>query len=251
MSAFFYHLAIAVLAVTLAIPATAAAQAPATVAQKMRPAVIRYVHKVEDAPGEMSVSRRSGFQEALGGALARQLKRPITFLPLPRKRMTSALESNEADIVCGYLPAWFPGKFDWSRSFIPISEVLIASLRVPAPTSLEDIRGKTVGTVLGFHYPVVERSLGADFKRDDAPSLELSLRKWQGGRFDYFLSTGVTVDRQFASGELDMGFNQLVISAQKTGCAISRKGTLKVADVNAAIDAIDKSGELTRLLRLR
>lgn len=242
-SALLYALSPILAATLLAVPMAALAQA--------KPVTIRYVHKVEDAPGEMSVSRRSGFQEALGNALAQQLKRPITFFPLPRKRMTGALESNEADIVCGYLPAWFNGNFDWSRPFIPISEVLIASRRVPAPTSLEDIRGKTVGTVLGFQYPLVERTLGADFKRDDAPSLELSLRKWQGGRFDYFLATGVTVDRQFASGELDAGFNQLVISAQKTGCAISRKGTLKVADVNAAIDAIDKSGELTRLLRLR
>ena len=64
-------------------------------------------------------------------------------------------------------------------------------------------------------------------------------------------ATGVTVERQFASGELNAGFSQLVISEEKTGCAIARKGTLRVADVNAAIDAIEKSGELTRLLRLR
>jgi ABC-type amino acid transport substrate-binding protein len=233
----------------------AALASPATAPQGKQPAttaaLIRYVHKVEDAPGKAPVSHRSDFQKALGQALARQLKRPVTFMPLPRKRMMGALEAAEGDIVCGYSPAWFNGAVDWTRPFIPTSEVLIASRRVPAPASLEDVRGKIVGTVLGFNYPQVQRRLGAGFVRDDAPSLELTLRKWQGGRFDYFLATGVTVERQFASGELAAGFNQLVISEEKTGCAIARQGTLRVAEVNAAIDAIEKSGELARLLLLR
>jgi len=234
-------------ATLLAIPLLAAALA----AQAAPPATIRYVHKVEDAPGKTPASRRSGFQQAMAAAFGRQLKRPVKLMPLPRKRMMGALESAEGDIVCGYSPAWFKGDVDWTRPFIPTSEVLIASRRVPAPAALEDIRGKTVGTVLGFNYPEVQRRLGAGFVRDDAPSLELTLRKWQGGRFDYFLATGVTVERQFASGELAAGFNQLVISEEKTGCAIARRGTLSVAEVNAAIDAIEKSGELARLLLLR
>lgn len=215
------------------------------------PAAIRYVHKVEDAPGKTPASRRSGFQQAMAAAFGRQLQRPVKLMPLPRKRMMGVLESAGGDIVCGYSPAWFKGDVDWTRPFIPTSEVLIASHRVARPATLEDVRGKTIGTVLGFNYPEVQRRLGAGFVRDDAPSLELTLRKWQGGRFDYFLATGVTVERQFASGELAAGFSQLVISEEKTGCAIARQGTLRVAEVNAAIDAIEKSGELARLLRLR
>jgi len=235
-------LALAASLTLLAAPLTVLAAPPAT---------IRYVHKVEDAPGKTPASRRSGFQQAMAAAFGRQLQRPVKLMPLPRKRMMGVLESAEGDIVCGYSPAWFKGDVDWTRPFIPTSEVLIASRRVPAPTTLEDVRGKTVGTVLGFNYPEVQRRLGAGFVRDDAPSLELTLRKWQGGRFDYFLATGVTVERQFASGELAAGFSQLVISEEKTGCAIARQGTLRVAEVNAAIDAIEKSGELARLLRLR
>ncbi|KQQ47782.1 hypothetical protein ASF61_02465 [Duganella sp. Leaf126] len=241
----------AALAVPAEKPVAASANNSAITPAPGVPAAIRYIRKVEDAPGETVVSRRSGFQEALGAALGRQLARPVRLMPLPRKRMMAALEAGEGDIVCGYSPAWFQGKVDWTRPFIPTSEVLIASRRVPAPTSLDDIRGKTVGTVLGFNYPLVQNRLGDGFVRDDAPSLELTLRKWQAGRFDYFLATGVTVERQFASGELDAGFSQLVISEEKTGCAVARKGSLRADQVNAAIDAIEKSGELARLLRLR
>lgn len=249
MTVFIRILAVTLLATSLA-AATVQASPTASVPGNT-PVTIRYVHKVEDAPGKTPSSRRSGFQQAMAAAFGRQLNRPVKLMPLPRKRMMGALEAAEGDIVCGYSPAWFNGAVDWTRPFIPTSEVLIASRRVPAPASLEDVRGKIVGTVLGFNYPQVQRRLGAGFVRDDAPSLELTLRKWQGGRFDYFLATGVTVERQFASGELAAGFNQLVISEEKTGCAIARQGTLRVAEVNAAIDAIEKSGELARLLLLR
>ena len=211
---------------------------------------LRFVRKIEDAPGQ-SGPRKAGFQEGLGNALAKQLRMKVRFIGLPRKRMMSALESGEGDIVCGYLPAWFQGDVAWSRTFIPTSEVLIASKRVPAPTSIESVRGKTVGTVLGFHYPDIEQALGADFVRDDAPSLNLTVRKWQAGRFDYFLTTGQSIDKQFPHGELAAGYNLLVVSEVKSGCAVSRKGNVTVAEISAALDALEKNGEMARLLRLR
>jgi len=211
---------------------------------------LRFVQKIEDAPAQ-SGPRKGGFQEALGNALGKQLGMKVQFLGLPRKRMTSALESGDGDIVCGYLPAWFKGDFNWSRTFIPTSEVLIASKRVPAPASIEAVRGKTVGTVLGFHYPDIEQKLGADFVRDDAPSLNLTVRKWQAGRFDYFLTTGQSIEKQFPHGELAAGYNLLVVSEVKSGCAVSRKGHVTVEQVSAALDALEKNGEMTRLLRLR
>lgn len=211
---------------------------------------LRFVRKIEDAPGQ-SGPHKAGFQEGLGNALAKQLRMKVRFIGLPRKRMMSALESGEGDIVCGYLPAWFQGDVAWSRTFIPTSEVLIASKRVPAPTSIESVRGKTVGTVLGFHYPDIEQALGPDFVRDDAPSLNLTVRKWQAGRFDYFLTTGQSIDKQFPHGELAAGYNLLVVSEVKSGCAVSRKGNVTVAEISAALDALEKNGEMARLLRLR
>ena len=244
----------------LAVPALIPALIPLLAAQPLTAmaagpdadnATLRFVRKIEDAPGQSSPVRKSGFQEALGAALATQLRMKVVFIGLPRKRMMSALESGDGDIVCGYLPAWFPGDVAWSRTFIPTSEVLVASKRVPAPTSLEALRGKKVGTVLGFQYPDIENKLGADFLRDDAPSLNLTVRKWQAGRFDYFVTTGQSIEKQFPNGELDAGYNLLLVSEVKSGCAVSRKGNVNVAQVSAALEALEKSGEMARLLRLR
>lgn len=232
------------LTLSLATTATATAAEPDS-------KTLRFVQKIEDAPGHSSPVRPSGFQDGLGKALAKQLRMKVIFIGLPRKRMMSALESGEGDIVCGYLPAWFPGDAAWSRTFIPTSEVLIASKRVPAPTSVEALRGKLVGTVLGFQYPDIEQKLGVDFLRDDAPSLNLTVRKWQAGRFDYFVTTGQSIDKQFPNGELSAGYNLLVVSEVKSGCAVSHRGHVSVAKINAALDALEKSGEMRRLLRLR
>lgn len=212
---------------------------------------LRFIQKVEDAPGQTVAVRKGGFQDSLGQALAKQLKMTPRFIGLPRKRMMGALEAGDGDIVCGYLPAWFQGEVNWTRPFIPTSEVLVASRRVPKPASLEDVRGKTVGTVLGFHYPDITQQLGAGFVRDDAPSIELTVRKWQAGRFDYFVTTGQSIAKQFPKGELASGYTLLVISAENSGCAVSRKGNVTVAEINSALDAMEKNGELARVLRLR
>jgi polar amino acid transport system substrate-binding protein len=241
--------AIALLAVqSLTATGTALAAKPDTNADA---STLRFVRKIEDAPGHSSPERKFGFQEGLGNALAKQLRMKVRFIGLPRKRMMSALKAGDGDIVCGYLPAWFPGDVAWSRTFIPTSEVLIASKRVPAPTSVEALRGRPVGTVLGFQYPDIEQKLGADFLRDDAPSLNLTVRKWQAGRFDYFLTTGQSIDKQFPNGELAAGYNLLVVSEVKSGCAVSHKGHVSVGQVSAALDALEKNGEMARLLRLR
>jgi ABC-type amino acid transport substrate-binding protein len=225
-----------------------AALAPAAHAADAAKAELRYVQKSEERP---SPAKRepSRFQEALGAALARQMGRPVRFLSLPRKRMVGALESGDGDILCGYVPGWVQGDVYWSRPFIPTGEVLVSSNRVPAPRKLEELKGKPIGTVLGFRYPEVEQRLGVDFIRDDAPSAELTLLKWQSGRYDYFLAARNMIDNQAAKGALPAGYHLLVVHEHQSMCAVARQGNVGIDEVNAAINAIEKSGELARILR--
>lgn len=221
--------------------ATAAGQAKAP---------LRFVQKAEENPTpEQQAGKR--FQTALALALGKQMGRQSTPVILPRKRMIGALETGDADIMCSYIPAWANGAVDWSRPFIPTAEVLVSSSSVPAPRKLSDLKGKRIGTVLGFHYPELEQALGPDFVRDDAPSAKLSMKKWRAGRFDYFISTRILIDREQAGGELPKDYHLLVIKENMAMCAVARQGNVSLAEVNAAIAAIDKSGELARLLKLR
>jgi ABC-type amino acid transport substrate-binding protein len=211
--------------------------------------MLRYVEKVDGMLG--AVVPPTEFQDKLGAALARQLGRKVAYVKLPRNRIMAALENGDGDILCSYLPEWLPGEVDWTRAFIPISEVVVTSPRVKPPATVEDLRGKRLGTVLGFRYPELEKTLGQDYSRDDAPSSALSVRKWLAGRFDYMVVPRTVLDRHVNAGRMPAGYHVLTVYEVKTRCAVSRKSKISVADFNSAIDALDKAGELSKILKLR
>lgn len=227
-----------------------AATAPASHAADSAPQELRFVIKNEDLPSATGATVPR-FQEVLGAALARSMGRKLRFVGLPRKRMVAALEAGEGDVVCGFTPDWMPGALEWSRAFIPVGDVLLSSPHAPAPARLEDLKGKRVGTVLGFHYPDVEKRLGADFLRDDAPTSPLSLRKWQLGRSDYVIAPRSAVDKLIAADAMPPGYHLLPINETKTACAVAPHGNVRLHELNGAIEALEKSGEMARLLRAR
>jgi ABC-type amino acid transport substrate-binding protein len=211
---------------------------------------LRYLQKVDGmlTPDQQQTTR---FQDQLGAALAHQLKRPLQYIELPRRRLMVALENGEGDILCSYVPEWLPGAVDWTRAFIPTSEVVLTLPRVKPPATLADLRGQRLGTVLGYHYPELEKVLGNDYVRDDAPTSVMSVRKWLAGRVDYLVTQRSVVNRQIAEGNLKPGFHMLVVYEVKAKCAVSRKSEITVEEVNAAINAMEKSGELAAILKLR
>ncbi|MYM33725.1 transporter substrate-binding domain-containing protein [Duganella sp. FT94W] len=221
-----------------------------TAVQAADKAPLRYVVKTD---GLLSTDPQqpSGFQQKMGAALAHQLGRPVRYVLLPRTRIMAALEGGGGDLLCSYLPTWMPGDVDWTRAFIPVSEVLLTMPRVTPPASLADLRGKRLGTVLGFRYPTLEQALGKDFIRDDAPNSALSFRKWAAGRFDHLVTTRNVITQHAADGALPPGYHVMPILEVKTMCAVSRKSDITVAEVNAAINALEKNGALTAILKLR
>jgi ABC-type amino acid transport substrate-binding protein len=226
-------------ALLLAVAANAAEKAP-----------LRYVQKVD---GMLSAAPQipMRFQNELGTALARKLGRQVHYVQLPRTRVMGALENGDGDVLCSTLPEWMPGDVDWTRAFIPVSEVVASSPRVKAPATLAELRGQRFGMVLGFRYPEVEKVLGQDYIRDDAPSTALSFRKWKAGRFDYLITPRTMIEREIALGTLPRGTHIMTIYEVKTKCAVSRKGAISVAEFNNAIEALEKSGELAKLLKQR
>ncbi|MEB0029708.1 transporter substrate-binding domain-containing protein [Undibacterium sp. RTI2.1] len=189
------------------------------------------------------------FQTDLGKLLAEQMGRTLIVLDLPRKRFSPALKSGSGDILCGFIPPWMPGDFDWSQSFIPMADIVISVSSVPKPASIQDLKNKRIGTVLGFTYPELENELGKNFLRDDAPSIDSSLRKLMAGRFDYMTTTMSNLNEHLRLGDLSVTLNPpLIIKQFNTKCAVSKNGRVKLSELNKAIDAIVKNGEFAKLL---
>ncbi|MBC3862650.1 transporter substrate-binding domain-containing protein [Undibacterium jejuense] len=182
--------------------------------------------------------------------MAERTHRVAKFVMRPRKRLANALEMNEADILCGYLPEWLPGNLDWSVGFVDVGDLLVTTLRVPAPANIEDIAGLTIGTAMGFTYPEVEKILGNKFVRDDGPGAEANLRKLAAGRFNYAIISMATLNYHLRVNDLHLSIHPpLTISKFKSQCALAKNGTLRVSEVNKVISDIQHDGSLDKLLK--
>ncbi|HYD81581.1 MAG TPA: transporter substrate-binding domain-containing protein [Paucimonas sp.] len=191
-----------------------------------------------------------GIHKDIGDALAAKTNRSARFLALPRKRIANALETGGADILCSYVPEWLDGRFDWSKPFIPIAEVLIADRGAKRPASLADVAGQPVGTVLGYVHPELEEVLGKRLVREDAPTAEVNLRKLAAGRIKYALTSQTLLEYRLKLGDPPLSLHPpLMVKTYMGQCAVSRKGRVSLAEIDKSIESIIKDGTLTRIMR--
>ncbi|MDK2122913.1 substrate-binding periplasmic protein [Parachitinimonas caeni] len=189
------------------------------------------------------------FQRELGRLLAARSHREARFITLPRKRLPLALENGDADILCGYIPEWLPGHFDWSIGFIDVADVIISEPRTPAPKAIEDLADKRVGTILGYAYPEVEKKLGKKFIRDDSFNAASNIQKLRAGRYDYAIMSASSLEFHKLTSDPPLPLNPpLYINNIKSQCAISRQGNITLQEINHVINEILNDGSYAKLL---
>jgi polar amino acid transport system substrate-binding protein len=191
-----------------------------------------------------------GIHKDIGIALAQKMDRTARFLALPRKRIVKTLESGEADMLCSYVPEWLDGSFYWSRPFIPIAQVLVSNRSVKRPKSIADLAGQPIGTVLGYSHPELEQVLGKNFVREDAPTSEVNLRKLSAGRINHALTGKAFFEYRLKLNDPPLSVHPpIVITTYMGQCAVSRKASVTLAEVDKAIDQIVKDGTMSRIMR--
>jgi len=195
----------------------------------------------EIAHGEVT----GGIHRDLGLALARQLGAHARFAAMPRKRVAVVLENGQGDLACHYLPSWLPGQFDWTIAFLPNATILVTSTQHPAPAGLDALAGVPLGTVLGFAYPEMQTMLGPRFIRDDATDSLQNLSKFAAGRNRHALSSEVffTYQQRLHPNLLQV-HRPLLVTRFDARCAVSRRGRYSLAQVDQAIRALQKSGQI-------
>jgi polar amino acid transport system substrate-binding protein len=189
-----------------------------------------------------------GMNRDVGMALAKAMGREPRFLVLPRMRIVGALESGDADILCGYIPGWLKRDMAWSQPFLPHVEVIISNRTATRPRSVADLAGQPIGTVFGFAYPDLEQALGKGFVRADGPSSDLNLRKLALGRLQHMVTIKDFVDYRLKMGDPPLSLHpQLVLKNHMTSCAVSPKGSVTVAEVNRAVAQIVREGAVAAI----
>jgi polar amino acid transport system substrate-binding protein len=190
-----------------------------------------------------------GLNLDIGQALARRLGRELVARPVPRKRLSEALQRGEGDLLCDYQSDWMPGAFAWSRPFIPDQALLVTTAAAPAPAGLTALAGQPIGTVRGYVYPEMADMLRAGFLRDDAPDAVVNLQKLELGRVRHALTGRRVLEYQQRTGHFKLALHPpLVVSEVLAQCALSPSSPVGLAALNAAIHGLVADGELNRLM---
>lgn len=189
-----------------------------------------------------------GMHKDVGEALARELGRRPRFLALPRKRLTLALESGEADVLCGYLPEWVNGKFSWSQPFMTLVEVVLTDRGAVRPPLVGALADQPIGTVFGYRYPLLELELGDAFVRADAPSVELNLAKLTAGRLHHMSAIQTWFDYQQRQGNIKVPLHPpLVVATHRTRCALSNRSRITLRELDRALDRLQADGTISAI----
>ena len=216
--------------------------------------------KAEEAPLRFL---SSGFPLAIGAtiepefedALAKELGRKAIHIDLSRKRMEITNTQQQVDLVCFVQPAWFGDSsefYEWTKTpLMSINYIFIGSKTAPLVRKFTDIKGKKLGTILGYRYQNLQKYFETEFAiREDAPTLESSLEKQLLNRSDY------TVIRSFVFRYLkktnpkyaNLITSPLIISNEPVFCGRMKSSTLSQKDLEAAIERIISRGGLQLII---
>jgi ABC-type amino acid transport substrate-binding protein len=189
-----------------------------------------------------------GIIKDLGEAIATRLGRSAHFSSIPPKRVNLVLTSGQSDGLCYAMPHWLDGDFNWSKPVVTDRAILIARTEAPPIHKIEDLAGKTIGMVMGYRYPDLEKVIGSNFQRDEAPSMELNFRKLEAERVPYAVGASLNYDYQRHLGAMQDSRVELTLERYDTMCAFSRLSHVSFDEVNRAIDQLIADGSVTAIL---
>ncbi len=192
-----------------------------------------------------------GLLKGFGDALAAELHLTPRYVAFPRKRVEDALAHGTADLLCDLRPEWLERQ-DWLWSdAIFTNSLMIGSRRgVAPPADLAALRGKRLGTVLGYRYGELEQALGTAFVRDEAVSDDINLSKLVRHRFDFMVTNSLYFDYQRKVHPDGRALNpeRYTIMSFDTYCALPAASRIGRARVNQAIAALRRNGTMQSIL---
>jgi hypothetical protein len=182
-----------------------------------------------------------------GQALAAKLGREAHFLLLPRKRIAMALESGQADLLCLYLPPALPGKFNWTRGFFPVSEVVVTDTACRSRAGCAICAAsrwlRCSAITIPNSMPRWARILCAMMALRHRPIYV----KWRPAVCTMLLLSRVRLIIISVGDKLSV-YSPLVVKNYKVQCAVSPQAQVAVGAVNQAIDQLIKEGSMNKII---
>lgn len=196
-------------------------------------------------------SEPTGIVVDISKAIAKELGREAELISLTHYRLHDSLISGRADILCFANPSW--GKnadaYNWSKPIFIKREVILGPR--PAPAEISGFVGKTIGTVLNYLYPKLDNLFVAkSITREDSYSETANLLKLEKGRLQYVITDETVLD-YFKQTHPDIEKNRQRFQLQDyaISCNTGRKSTIKIKDLNRAIERLKNSGRFDQIFK--
>lgn len=200
-----------------------------------------------------STSVKGGVFFEIGLEIAKKIKRPVQFVLLPRGRLDSRLAEGRIEVVCYNTEVWagdYAKMYDWSIPIFRQSNYIVGLKLAKSERlaeTMDDLKGKTIGTTLNFIYPAMTPYFqDGRIIREDAGSGFANVEKLNGLRVSYIILNNLEYNH----------YKKIYPNLQKTPfeldpvdvkCAVSKKSNLKIDELNEVLGELKRSGKLQRI----
>jgi ABC-type amino acid transport substrate-binding protein len=196
----------------------------------------------------------SGLMKDLGDALARTLGMPPEYVVVSRNRVENNILQSKVDIHCNTNPKWYSNaaQLGWTRELFPQVERLISLKSEPNITKLDQLKGKRIGTTLGYHYDSLEPMWQAkQATRVNDTRLDLLMRALEVKITDVAIDSELEFAAWAKANPHEaraLKMHPLLFSSTPTMCAVAPKSNVSVKELDQAIEKMDKSGQIKAIL---
>ena len=129
--------------------------------------------------------------------IGKELNLEIKYLYIPRKRVSSYLLQGKAHIRLISNPKWFKNheQFHWSKPLFKEKDYFVISTKnTQSITSIDDLKRKRLGTILGYHYTILENNQKLQIIRDDSKTLKSNFIRLNMGRIDSLIDSNILIN---------------------------------------------------------
>ena len=187
-------------------------------------------------------------------AIGKKLNRPLQFILLPRNRIDGFLFKGKVELICFKSELWsekHAKDFYWSIPIFNQKYFIVsnkATIEITKMKSLEDLKGQTLGTRLGFVYPsLTEYFKDGSVIREDVVSGESNVAKLIHKRVAYIILNNHEYI-YYKKKNPNLTKAPIEFDSVSSKCAVSKKSSIKIKDVNGALKELIASDQLQKLL---
>ncbi|MFC5697246.1 substrate-binding periplasmic protein [Pseudomonas sp. GCM10022186] len=195
-----------------------------------------------------------GFIQRLGERIAKELSVQVRFVETPNKRVEESLKSGRIHLICNANPEWMmdASTYHWSPPLFEEEDALLQHRDSPTIAGLGDLRGKVVGTSLGYAYsmPLMEAFANNLVVRKDVRDLDTRLNLLSRKRLDAVIDMRRALTYELALHPNPVVvFSPWVVDRYPLHCAYGSHLPLSAERLDAALQNLRDSGELDHLLQ--